>query len=665
MTKKVKLVICLHSHQPVGNFDSVFEDVYYKSYLPYLEIFKKFPNIPISLHYSGPLLEWILENKPEYINLLSKMANNGQIELIGGAFYEPILPLLPSNDRVDQINFTKKFFNENLSVEPNGMWLAERVWEQSLVSDLNNANIDFTLVDDTHFSYGGVSGTPTGYYLAEDRGKTVKVFPLNEQLRYLIPFAEPEKTIEYLKTFLDKSENESIIIYGDDGEKFGSWPGTYKLMYEEKWLERFLDLLNENSDWLETTSFNHITKNYKPVSLAYLPDSSYREMMKWVLEPKIQNDLEKLYEKTKAQPEFSKFIRGGSYRNFRKKYQESYLMYCRMIEFSNKAKTDTEKQYLHKAQCNCAYWHGVFGGIYLPHLRNAIYENIIKGEQSLYSGMLNVGELDIDKDGFQEYSFESKDIKIIVDADKGGRITSFDIKHSSSNLAATFSRKEEPYHKYILEGSKESEMTGVHDIPKLKEKDLEKYLIYDLYERYSLIEHRLDKIPTSEEVQQLNFNIDKEFIEREMYGKIFKNTLKLIDELYSMDKNFEYDENGIKISYNFIENPLKPYIAIEWNLFTLSPDAPDKWFSSNGQFIGNAGYKGKFIGKHLSYTDEWRNFKINYELSEECTMVFSPLYTVNLSESGIEKIFQNSTIFFILDTEKIKNFNIKVKVENS
>jgi hypothetical protein len=32
---------------------------------------------------------------------------------------------------------------------------------------------------------------------------------------------------------------------------------------------------------------------------------------------------------------------------------------------------------LHRAQANDAYWHGLFGGLYLPHLRRAIWNNLL------------------------------------------------------------------------------------------------------------------------------------------------------------------------------------------------------------------------------------------------------------------------------------------------
>ena len=63
----VRLILALHNHQPVGNFDGVFEASYRDSYLPFLEVMEDYPEIPFVLHTSGPLLEWLVERKPEYV----------------------------------------------------------------------------------------------------------------------------------------------------------------------------------------------------------------------------------------------------------------------------------------------------------------------------------------------------------------------------------------------------------------------------------------------------------------------------------------------------------------------------------------------------------------------------------------------------------------------
>ncbi|NOY23086.1 MAG: DUF1926 domain-containing protein [Acidobacteria bacterium] len=647
MALKVKFVICLHSHQPVGNLDFVFEDVYRKSYAPFLNVFENMPEIPVSLHYSGPLLEWLDYHHPDYLDKIRNMVERGQVEMVGGGFYEPILTLLPTNDRIAQTRLMQQYLLERFQADSSGFWLAERVWEQGLVESLADAGVCYTLVDHTHFNYGGFQGVPGGYYTAEDRGKAVTLFPINENLRYLIPFSEPEKVLAYLKTFLDKSDDEAILVYADDGEKFGSWPGTFDLIYKEKWLQRFLDLVKSNDDWLELTSFEKILRENRSSGLAYLPDASYREMMGWALEPDQQQELDRLYIDFEAKPELQGFIRGGSYRNFRKKYPESFLMYARMLSLSEKADSDEALGFLYHSQCNCAYWHGVFGGIYLPHLRNAVFENIIAGEKAL-DEPIGITATDLDLDGRDEWIVNTDEMKLIVDPDRGGRILCWDLKAQLTNFQSTFTRRPEYYHRYVTEGgTKTSEMAGVHDIPVLKESDLKKDLVYDSYQRLSLLEHLLDRVPSPAEIRALEFPVNLPFIKRPLTVTATGNTLAMTDHHFGVNKTIEVSGNIFSVEIQVKKKNEFPFLGIEWNLFTLSPDAPDKGFFSDGKFIGHAGKESALKGDNLQFRDEYRGFSIDFRISRAVEIRLAPLYTVNLSESGIERVFQNSTIFFV------------------
>jgi len=103
MIHPIRLCLVLHNHQPVGNFDGVFEQAYQDSYLPFLDVFESYSELPISLHTSGPLMEWIDERHPEYVDRLAKLVAAGRIEIIGGPFYEPIMTMIPARDRVGQI----------------------------------------------------------------------------------------------------------------------------------------------------------------------------------------------------------------------------------------------------------------------------------------------------------------------------------------------------------------------------------------------------------------------------------------------------------------------------------------------------------------------------------------------------------------------------------
>jgi len=644
---KVKFVICLHSHQPVGNLDFVFEDVYRQSYAPFLNVFENMPEIPVSLHYSGPLREWLDEHHPDYLDRIAAMVDRGQAEMVGGAFYEPILTLLPTKDRVAQIQLMQQYLLNRFQADSSGFWLAERVWEQGLVEGLADAGVRYTLVDHTHFNYGGFEGVPGGYYTAEDRGKAVTLFPINENLRYLIPFSEPEKVLAYLKTFLSKPDDEAIVVYADDGEKFGSWPGTFDLIYKGKWLRRFLDLAMANGDWLELTSMEDILRENRSNGLAYLPDASYREMMEWALEPDQQVSLDKLYEDFGDSPVQQAFIRGGSYRNFRKKYPESFLMYARMLSLSRKANTEESRTFLYRSQCNCAYWHGVFGGIYLPHLRNAVFENIIAGEKVL-NELPGITATDLDLDGRDEWIANTDDMKLIFDPDRGGRLVSWDLKEQLTNFQSTFTRRQEYYHRYVIEGcGKGSEMTGVHDVPVLKEADLKKDLVYDSYQRLSLLEHRLKQVPSPDEIRILEFPVDLSFVRRPMTLTASIDTLAMVDQQFGVNKSIQVEGNTLSVEIKSEQKSEFPLLAMEWNLFTLSPDASDKGFFANEKFIGHAGTESALKGDNLQFRDEYRGFCITFQFSEGVEIRLAPLYTVNLSESGIERVFQNSTVFFV------------------
>src|SRR3990172_8080990 len=115
MPQPIRFVLVLHNHQPIGNFDAVFERAYQDSYHPFLEVFARHESLKITLHVSGPLVEWLEANHPEYLDRLAELAGQGRIEILGGAFYEPILSMIPSRDRVGQIrSYTR--------------WLEDRLW---------------------------------------------------------------------------------------------------------------------------------------------------------------------------------------------------------------------------------------------------------------------------------------------------------------------------------------------------------------------------------------------------------------------------------------------------------------------------------------------------------------------------------------------------------
>src|SRR3990170_3424501 len=100
---KLSLVLGVHCHQPLGNFGEVFENAYARAYKPLLETLHRFSGIRLALHVSGVLFEWLGRHRPEWIDRARPLVAAGQVELLAGGFYEPILPILPDHDKVGQI----------------------------------------------------------------------------------------------------------------------------------------------------------------------------------------------------------------------------------------------------------------------------------------------------------------------------------------------------------------------------------------------------------------------------------------------------------------------------------------------------------------------------------------------------------------------------------
>ncbi len=519
--EKVDFIFGLHFHQPVGNFRHVLEDAYRKAYKPVIETFKKYDSIRMCLHISSPLLEYFKENHPGFLKTIKEEIDKGKIEIISGGFYEPILISIPQKDIEGQIEMTQNFVRENLGTRPRGLWLSERVWEPHLPSLLENTPVEYTAVDDTHFIQAGFNPEKLkGYFITEDGGNSLGIFSISKKLRYMIPFEPVSGVIKYFRELA--SSEPPMVCMLDDGEKFGVWPGTEEWVFgNEKWLDRFFNALEENSSWIKTRTLSEYYDSRPPLDRVYLPACQYHEMKEWSMPAegtvKIKNVKNILKEKgllSCVEPHLS----GGIWRNYFSKYPESNYMNKKMLFLSSLLKERSPKmekenlrqaeKHLYKAQCNCPYWHGVFGGIYLAHLRNAIYRNLNKLHNLIdpaghYSSkFLDLKISDIDCDGKDEILIDTDKIFLCIKAETGEFMEISD-KKSSVNLTDTIARRFESYHREITESDRkengkseeneEKKVKSIHDIEKKDTDKFKPYLVYDRHPRYSFKDHIIDK----------------------------------------------------------------------------------------------------------------------------------------------------------------------------
>ncbi|MEP6573966.1 MAG: alpha-amylase/4-alpha-glucanotransferase domain-containing protein, partial [Gemmatimonadota bacterium] len=469
MIPPIRFAFGIHLHQPVGNFDSVFAQHVEDVYRPFLERVDERDFLPITIHLSGSLLEWLEQHEQGYLDFLGRLVSDGRVELLLAGFYEPVLASLPRRDRVEQVQWMRDAILRRFGVDATGLWLTERVWEPELAADLADAGVRYALVDDRHFLVTGFERSQLhAPYLTESDGKRIALFPIDERLRYLIPFQPPADTATYLREL--RAAGHRLAVLADDGEKFGGWPGTKEWVYGRGWLDQFLTTMGALVDSGEVmlTTFAEALRSVPPAGLAYLPTASYREMEGWALPPAAARRLgaleRELGEERIAGPEGS-LIRGAHWRNFFVKYSESNRMHKKMMALSELCRRSGDpaaaRRAIGRAQCNDAYWHGVFGGLYLPHLRDGIWRQLAIAEGLLRQDeALTYELLDLDCDGSEEIWIHGDRMSALVSPARGGAIEEFTIFALETNFANVLTRRREGYHEI---SAPETASVGLHD----------------------------------------------------------------------------------------------------------------------------------------------------------------------------------------------------------
>ncbi|HEX9614092.1 MAG TPA: alpha-amylase/4-alpha-glucanotransferase domain-containing protein, partial [Bacteroidota bacterium] len=629
--KTINLVIGIHNHQPIGNFDHVFSHAHDHSYKPFLDVLERYPKVRIAQHYTGILLDWLKSNKPGLLQQVRRLVKSGQVEIMGGAYYEAILSVIPDEDKMSQLDRLRKAVKKEFGTEPTGMWLAERVWEQHLTRFIADAGLQYIVIDDTHFKYAGFCDEELhGYYVTEEQGRTVCIFPISKVLRYTVPFQPVQKTIDYLRSIATE-DGTRVAVFADDGEKFGVWPKTYDHVYKAGWLDEFFRALSENSDWIKILQFHEAVETIKPVGRTYLPNASYAEMMHWALPTHhvtLYEEFEHYLKDNGVLEKYESFFKGGFWRNFLAKYSETNNMHKKMMRVSSEARrlqAEGKKvpagtmEKIWASQCNDAYWHGVFGGMYLPVLRYPVYHNLISAEADMdrirKKKTASVDVCDFDCDGKHEVLVETPMLDCYVKPDEGGKVFELDFKPISLNLLDIVSRREEGYHRKLLQNSQkkngDGQVTSIHDIVSMKEEGLEKHLHYDWYRRGSLIDHFLGSGTTLEALWQCQYPEEGDFVNQPYVAHVGRSggaSVQLVrngaiwrdgkPHKLRVQKTLHIDAGNAQIQtkykiHNSEQTPVSLWFGVEFNVGLQAGDAADRYYYIPGRALDDARLRSK------------------------------------------------------------------------
>jgi alpha-amylase len=648
----------VHNHQPIGNFEGVLRETTARAYRPFFERLRARPEIRLTVHCTGSLLEWLREHERATFDLLGEIVSAGRVELLTGGFYEPILAILPDADKRGQIQRLSEYLATHFGVRPRGMWLAERVWEPHLARALHDAGVEYVLVDDRHFALAGLEPDDLGgYYVTEDQGATLGVFPINERLRHLIPFAEVDKSLEYLGERRGQVPAMTVV---DDGEKFGGWPGTYQHVYEEGWLDRFFDRVLE-TPWLHMATFGDVVDGMPATDRVYLPTASYHEMGEWALPPaagrallEAKRDLGQL----EGGERLVSLLRGGFWRNFLVKYPEVAEFYWKMLRLSaaiegarhegvDDRRRLAAREALWRGQANDAYWHGVFGGCYLPHLRRAVKSALLEAEAQVTSGddSIAVTVADVNGDGRDEVLVRTPGLTVAINPARGGTLSELGARARRHDLADVFGRRPEAYHTQL--GGAAASMRSIHDPPAEKEPGLHRLLAYDRFRRVSLLDGLFEtdgELDAVEPWAASRLALGDAVFERravERHGDSVEVALHHEAPALTVDKRLRVRDAGVAVRYRLSgpDGELRGRWAVQWNLAMSAGEAPGRYLTVPGRpSLASSGRLTEIT--EVTLVDEWLGLGARLSWSPGAELAWGPVETVSVSEAGFERIYQ-------------------------
>lgn len=670
----VDFVLGLHCHQPVGNFPEVMEAAFRDAYLPFIECLERFERIKAVLHYTGPLWDFFRAEHPTFIDRLRALGDSGRVEFLGGGFYEPVLAVIPDHDARSQLNTMRGFLREALDHDPRGAWLAERVWEPHLPALLKACGVHYLPIDDGHFHrVGYTSDRLHGLYTTEHLGHAVGVFPISAELRYLIPFREVHEVIGHLRSQARRGARPLLTLV-DDGEKFGVWPGTKRWVYDEGWLERFFRALTEEAEWLRTVTLREAFETRLPLGRVYLPTTSYFELGEWALPLTGIRRLEELKALLGERAhEHASQLAGGHWRGFLAKYPEADYMHKRMLQVSRMvrrmpragAARQQALDHVLRAQSNDAYWHGLFGGVYLPHLRDAVWHHLLCAER-LARGRraAHVQLADVDSDGLPEAVLTSPHWTLVATPHQGGALRELSSLDLPFNFLNTIARRREAYHDLVRGATTEhaAAAQSIHEIRVAKQADLERHLVWDRGQRLGLIDRllsedaSLDRLASQDPCELAELASAPYLMEQRGRSVVLRRDVELRgDSRLTIAKTVRLGEGGrapqlLLEVINTGDIHAKVRYASEFNLGLLAGDAPDRYIEIPGRALAdprNASTGCESNVRLVRFVNGWDRWMLEMETSEAAELWRYPVRTVNNSEAGFELVYQATCVLLV------------------
>ncbi|MCS7063293.1 MAG: DUF1926 domain-containing protein [Methylacidiphilales bacterium] len=652
----VTLFWVIHFYQPTGNFDHVVDDYIRNICGPFVATIEGLPSLRLTLHFDGSLLERITRCFPDLAMRLRCLCEQGQVELMGGGYFEPIFGMFRDEDGVRQLEKMSSLIYEHYKQRVRGAWLAESHWEPRYPSLLRRAGIRYTVLEDSLFLKAGCrSADLYEVYRTEYLGQELVVVPyLRSWLRL-----DLRQSLSEAKNLLMQASHRpypQVMAMVQRGEHYFGGGVPRSIAAGREVLEEWVSFLESEKQWVHTRTVGEYVDEPRRLWTIYLPEGCAHDVQKRTL---LTESLVE-YERSVAElsrrfdrDRFLNFMHVGTWNGFLRKYPEVNRMHKRLLYLSDELSKeghiegrDQLTECILKAQCHTAFWHGDLDGCYANYFRNHVYEQILNVEKALWKERGEVPRLDridLDADGIEELRFHGGDVQMIVRPAYGGSVSELSELGLAYNVTNTFRRRKEAYHFSkggvdvdVVEDWYERHLFQDHFVP------LDTSL--DDLERCRFIEYG-DFIDQPFEIKEIAYGPDHCDVELVREGGIysFGRCQKL-----SCQKHYRMDRSGIiRLMYQ-LENRSPILLDCLWVIEANYSFLDGNDFQRSIHVCGNSHCSGERLDydgvSDWNMSDKVKGLLWSWRVQTPIRLMQVPIYTTCGAEERIQS-YQGSALF--------------------
>jgi len=417
---------------PIHSSDDELEVYYNAAVKPFISMAYRFPDVPLTLFFSGPLLEWLQNQHPEYLTALTEMIKRKQVEILGGGYYAPLLPMIPPTDRLGQIEELTTLVRKLLGKRPRGLWLTKGVWDPALVVHLTGSGMEYTFLEEGDFRRVGLTQQQVGLpRLTEHQGRLLTVFPFHQDLGQKVQDGDFEAFTALVPSRRRKDRQLLSLFLSVDSPAEGAF-----FTRPQQGLESFLELVRSFYPEIEAvTASGFLKKNQQALERSYFSGTTYDDLCRRTGLP--------------ARPASG----SQSWKQFLAHDETANQLYNKMVYVHLLVSSLRGDKYKKKSAYDDLWraqnWWGFLGGgdpSTLAFHRQKTFAALLGAEALLRDRtrfQASLTSQDFDLDGVKEYLFQGRSTNLYIDA-VGGQVFEWDFLDRPWNYIGPSTEAEGP-----------------------------------------------------------------------------------------------------------------------------------------------------------------------------------------------------------------------------